>query len=144
MTKNIPLSKDRFAIVDDEDYEQLIQYKWQGSDKYYAYRFDNGTKVYMHRYIINPPAGFVVDHIDGNRLNNTRENLRAVSPADNLLNQGLSRKNKSGFKGVYFHKGRNCWRAEIRKMHLGYFENIQDAASAYEQAKMKLVTLPDN
>lgn len=92
--KTIPLGKDgkHVALVDDEDYERLAAFKWHvvnctrrsGKPKLYACRRVNRTgKVYMHREIMNPPPHLVVEHIDGNGLQNTRDNLELIPHAEN-------------------------------------------------------------
>lgn len=77
-----------------------------------------------------------VDHINGDGLDNTRNNLRAVTPAENLRNQRLRKDNTSGFKGVSRHEGR--WRARVRVdgkyTHVGLFDSAEDAARAYDEA----------
>lgn len=90
----------------------------------------------MHRVIMGEPRGLVVDHIDGNSLNNRRSNLRVCTVSQNHQNQrfrgGLSR-----YKGVCFLKKINKWRANIgfdgRRMHIGCFDNEVDAAKAYDR-----------
>jgi hypothetical protein len=81
------------------------------------------------------PAGMHVDHINGNTLDNRRENLRSVTHAQNLMNQKLSRANKSGFKGVSMDRSSGKWRAHITKdgivRQLGYFPTPELAHEAY-------------
>ena len=85
--------------------------------------------------------GFVIDHIDGDTLNNSINNLRICKHEENLRNQKINKNNKSGFKGVYFCKQRNKFRAEIKKdrqkYFLGLFIDPKDAASAYNKAAIK-------
>ena len=147
--KEIQLTKGKVALVDDEDFEYLNQFKWYVNNfhgKFYAVRSFMITKykqsiVLMHRDIMNPKKGFVIDHIDGNTLNNIRLNLRICTHGENLRNQKLSIANKSGYKGVYFNKERNKWCALIQvytiKYHLGCFINVIDAARAYNAAAIK-------
>ena len=77
---------------------------------------------------------YIVDHIDGNPLNNKIENLRAATNSQNQANTRLSKANTSGYKGVYFHKSTGLWQASVRKdkklIHLGLFQNIEDAVKA--------------
>lgn len=89
--KKIPLTRGQFAIVDDDDYAPLSEYKWHlltsGTGPYYAARTDrsNGQKaVMMHRVINNTPDGLVTDHINGNSLDNRKENLRSLTNFENL------------------------------------------------------------
>lgn len=137
-----------FAMVDDEVFDYLSQWKWNIIPKGYAIRTDrsSGRKrtVYMHREIANvlgiEKLGLQIDHIDGNKLNNTRSNLR---PATNQLNQanvGLQKNNTTGFKGVTKRtKGRASWYiariGKDRKRHaLGCFKDPAEAHAAYVSA----------
>ena len=99
MAKKIPLTKGKFAIVDNEDYERVSQHKWHFSGRY-AVRKVNGVNEMMHRIINNAPAGQYTDHIDGNGLNNVRKNLRNCSQSQNIANRGKQSNNQSGYKGV--------------------------------------------
>lgn len=110
--KRIPLSRGQFAVVDDEDYEFLMQWKWSFQARGYAWRGVGSSKsgnyraVWMHRQILNPREDQEVDHIDGNGLNNIRSNLRACGHAENLRNHKVNARNKTGFRGVSFEKSR--------------------------------------
>jgi hypothetical protein len=148
MAKQIPLTKGHFAIVDNEDYNELMQWKWSYSGGYPVRKVQTstGSKTYcMHRQIMQPPDGYVVDHIDGNRLNNQRCNLRLCTMAQNAINRrpNLS-KHSSPYKGVYYHKRRiaNPWMARIKHndidLHLGVFPTAEDAARAYNAASIEL------
>ncbi len=141
--KQIPLSQGKFALVDDEDYDWLMQWKWFFSARY-AKRTINKSKkhniektsnFFMHRAIIVPPLDLFADHIDGNGLNNQRSNLRIVTKSQNRGNSKRALSNESSkYKGVFFAKDRNKWRAKIGRTHLGAFETEVDAASAYDDA----------
>lgn len=77
--KKIKLTQDKTALVDDDDYEYLSQWKWslqRGYNKYYSARYFDGKYIYMHRLIISAKKGEYVDHIDNNGLNNQKLNLR--------------------------------------------------------------------
>lgn len=96
--KTLPLSQGKVAIVDDEDYEQAAQFKWSATlnsrpgrkPKWYVHRkaYVNGvrTTIYLHRWLVDCPDGFVVDHIGGCGLDNRRSNLRIVTQAENMQN----------------------------------------------------------
>jgi hypothetical protein len=90
---------------------------------------------------MKPDKGFVIDHLDGNGLNNQRNNLRICTVSQNSMNRNKTVKNKSGFKGVIWWERNNTWKAEIRhnknKIYLGYYKNIIDAAKAYNAAALK-------
>jgi hypothetical protein len=145
--KEIPLTKGCVALVDDEDYEELSKYKWYAwggivSRTAYAQRnikrMDGNTTIFMHRSIVIVPHGMVIDHIDGNGLNNQRSNLRICTRSENMRNQQLHRNNTSGFKGVGWDAKRGFWKASIkiegRQVHLGTFHDKRKAADAYDNA----------
>lgn len=137
--KRIPLTRGRFALVDDGDYERLSARKWCCTADLYAVTSDlenKGKKLRMHRVVLDAPAGVDVDHIDGDRLNNTRENLRLCDDFTNQANR-KSAGGRSRFKGVQLHPG-GKWQAQIRvrgTMHyLGLYRSEMDAAIAYDRA----------
>ena len=141
----IPLTRGQFAIVDAEDYERLSQYKWcLGGKKgqYYAQRRDHGRMVFMHREILEVPAGMVCDHINHNILDNRKCNLRVCTPAQNQYNRLPSERGTSRYKGVCWHKVSRKWTAEIgfnkRRIHIGYYDYEQDAAIAYDDMAIHL------
>lgn len=148
--KLLPLTKGQFAAVDVEDYEWLSRWKWTASNKGYAYRCSgplesNDRKrrtIKMHRLIMLAPEGSQVDHIDGNKANNRRFNLRLASGNQNQWNRGKRRTNTSGFKGVMFRKECGKWRACItahRSKHsLGSFTTPEAAHAAYAEAAKRL------
>lgn len=147
--KKIPLSQGLFALVDDSDYDFLMQWKWTANKErktFTAYRQSNQTTsrtfIYMHRLIMNmPKKGIFVDHIDGDGLNNQRNNLRLCTNAENLMNRGANKNNTSGYKGVTFYRRLNKWHGQImlnrKQLHLGYFTSKEAAARAYNEAAKK-------
>jgi hypothetical protein len=145
--KQIPLTQGKVALIDDEDFEFLSSLKWYATktDKhYYAYRGAHHRKdvMIMHRVIMNCPSGLVVDHIDGNTLNNQKINLRICSRSQNSMNKNVDIDSGSGFKGVSWSKGDGKWRARIRlngkSIWLGNFCSADEAARAYDNAAKKL------
>ncbi len=149
--KRIPLTQGKFAIVDDEDYEWLVRWKWYVSKKsglLYAVR--NGyceiTKkryqIHMHRLILGLVTGdgLFTDHIDHNGLNNRRDNLRVCTPQQNQYNRLPQKKGASEYKGVTWNRGR--WHAEIKfyqkTINLGRFDTEWDAAVAYNNKAIEL------
>lgn len=111
--KEIPLTRGKLAIVDDEDYERLSSCKWYigvGWHTYYAVGKFNGKKILMHRVITNCPDGLEVDHIDGNGLNNQKSNLRVTTTRGNAQNR--HQKTSSKYPGVDYTQGH--YRARIR------------------------------
>lgn len=91
---------------------------------------------------MNALPGSEIDHVNGNGLDNRRVNLRFASRSENCSNCRPSRNNRSGYKGVHWHKGAKKWRSQIKtngkRIHLGYFENKNDAARAYNEAAIRL------
>lgn len=145
MAKEIPLTHDQLAIVDDEDYERISAFNWHaliGHNNWYARRTfrlsPGGTlqTVHMHRVILNAPDGMEVDHRNGNGLDNQKHNLRMATTSQNQANARRRKDNASGFKGVY-QKTPGRWCAAIREngrhVHIGYFDTPVAAACAYDQ-----------
>lgn len=148
MTRKIPLTQGQHALVDDADYERVSQHKWHikrysGGLAYATGRPNGGErKVLMHRFILNPPDGFEVDHINGDGLDNRRANLRVCSHAENQKNVKKPTTNTSGYKGVAWSKHHLRWKAEIRangkRIHLGTFDTAEEAAAAYDTAAKQM------
>ncbi|OQR57428.1 AP2 domain-containing protein [Bacillus sp. CDB3] len=140
--KEIQLTKGNVALVDDEDYEKLMQNSWCYQSPGYAARRRNKRIELMHRVIMNAKKGEQVDHIDMNRLNNQKENLRIVNNSQNGMNKLVQNNSTSGYKGVSWRKERNKWEAYINKDNkrykLGYFENKNEAAEAYNKKAIEL------
>jgi hypothetical protein len=141
MTKQIFLpSRDRFTWVDDIDYDWLNQWRWRVNAQGYVIRSwrigGQEMVVSMHREIMRPPAGFVIDHIDHNKLNNVRGNLRIATQQQNLFNRQLNHNSNTGFKGVSYKRGR--WQARIQfneqPIYLGSYEDLKTAALVYDCA----------
>ncbi len=141
--KKIPLTKGQFALVDDDDFNWLIQWKWNAmyhGGKYVATRHhkSGASKTYMHRLIINAPSGMEVDHIDHNTLNNQRNNLRICDHSLNCKNRSPWGQSKYlGVSKLPSGKWRAAIRANGRTMHLGCFINEYDAALAYDDNARK-------
>jgi hypothetical protein len=133
----IALSSGGYAWVDAGDYEWLNRYHWRLSNGYPCRR-DKGRNVFMHRQIMEAPADKVVDHVDGNKCNARRSNLRICNRDENQYNQHKRRTGLSRFKGVTFHKRMRKWKAHYRLNHrlhhLGYFADEAEAARAYDYA----------
>lgn len=146
--KKIKLTQGKYALVDDEDFEILNQWKWhsiKNGRTFYAGRTSAKNKetkkrngIRMHIEIIGKsPKGKEIDHKDGNGLNNQRKNLRLVSHSENMINQRQRLNNTSGFRGVSWNTALKKWRTDVRlhtiRFFLGYFTDKLDAKQAYDK-----------
>lgn len=142
----IPLTgekgKGMYALVDKEDVYKVSPGRWTVTSKGYT-TYASGrlegerSKRLLHRVILDPPPGMVIDHINGDGLDNRRSNLRITTQSGNMAN-ARSLRGSSRFKGVSFAKGRGKWQAHIRldgkSVSLGRFDSEEDAARAYDAA----------
>lgn len=145
-TKLISLTQGKFAIVNAEDYEWLMQWKWNFHKGYANRTIRKGhgnNKTYslrMHMILLDMPKGMWCDHINGNRLDNRRGNLRICTPAQNCRNRKSFGKT-SNYLGVSLEKSRNKWNSSIcynnKRIRIGRFPNELDAALAYNEAAKK-------
>jgi len=145
--KKIKLTQGKVALVDDEDYEYLNQWKWylvKPRYIYYAIRIGkriNGKNkhIYMHRVIMNTPSWLQVDHIDHNGLNNQKSNLRNCNNSQNNANKTLRNNNK--YRGICWVESRKRWIASMtfnnKKINLGRFKDPIIAAEKYDEAAKK-------
>jgi hypothetical protein len=105
-------------------------------------RAENGKAIYMHLEIMSAPDGMEVDHMNGNGLDNRRENLRLCTRAQNRMNSVKRIGKSSTFKGVYWHKNCRKWRASLKldgkEIHIGYFNTELEAAEAYDEKALEL------
>lgn len=143
--KKIKLSQNKYALVDDGDYDYLNEWKWSFSDMAYggkAYRKEGTKGIYMHRQIMEAPTTLEVDHINHNTLDNRRANLRLATRSQNAANRRVQINNVTGVKGVYYDKRRDHWIAYAKKdgkrYYAGSFSTILDAARAYNKLAFEL------
>lgn len=131
----------REVIIDASDVGKVEKNKWYILKKGYVACKINGITVYLHRMLLGYPDGCEVDHINGNKADNRRSNLREASRRQNEANKGPSASNSSGFKGVCFKARDRKWYACIntggKQRSLGYYSTAEEAALAYNVAARK-------
>ena len=134
MTQKIKLSQNKFALIDDEDFERANQFKWTAHKRHHYWyairgvRINNYQKQYhLHHLILNISDSRRVDNIKLDGLDNRRENLRIATRSENVMN--TAPRSKSGFKGVY--QNGKCFTASANRHHLGTFDTAKEAAIAY-------------
>lgn len=139
--RHIPLGDGHYALVDAADYEWLSRYNWRMQNGYAARR-DKTRTTYMHREIMRPPQGMMVDHINHHKGDNRRANLRICTRQQNTQNNGKHVNSSSQFKGVGYSRDKCKWFAKIwfegRRIWLGYFLDEADAAHAYDAKAVEL------
>ena len=142
--RKIKLTKGKYALVDDEDFDYLNQFKWSLNAQKYAGRYEKNKYIYMHRFLNKTPDGMVTDHINRNTLDNRKENLRTATKSLNALNTGESVKNTSGCTGVYRLKN-NRWYARItinkKTISLGGFSSFKEAVRVRRNAEINLTCI---
>ncbi len=152
--KEIQLTKGKLALIDDDDFERVNQWKWtwmpgkNSGKNSLGYAFRNmriegkQTCILLHRFIMNAPKDFEVDHWDNDGLNCQKKNLRICSKGQNQHNQKARKGGSSDFKGVSFYKANGKFGAYItlngKLKFLGYFVEETEAAKAYDKAASDL------
>lgn len=147
--KTIALTKGRYALVDDADFEWLNQWKWSFVNRNAGYAQRNAQReaggrewIKMHRLITECPKGMVVDHINGNPLDNRRSNLRVCTQQQNCLNTKVSKNSRSGYKDIFWMKDKNRWLVQImykgEKTDGGYFIELSEAIEVRDRLIQEL------
>lgn len=146
--KKIKLTQGKYAIVDNEDFENLNQHKWYFHKAGYALRTchkprnvkkQETFKVYMHHEIMGKHINKDIDHIDGNSLNNKKNNLRIVTHLQNTMNRWKpKRETSSQYKGVYYNKRDKGYYARLASKCVGFFKDEKLAAQAYNIKALEL------
>jgi len=150
LPKEIPLTNSNIvSIVSDEDFPVLSRWKWRLDERGYVIRKEHVSRdpvtkvkktriVQMHRQVMNFPVGLLVDHCNGVKTDNTKNNLRTVTETQNQQNRGMQKNNTTGFKGVTLHKKAGKYIAHIgingKTKYLGLFDCPIKASEAYEAA----------
>ena len=136
----VPLSKGKYALIDKKDYRKISGYKWYISTFGYAVAKVKSNTIFMHRIINDTPLGMNTDHINGNKVDNRKNNLRNATDSQNSFNSYKKGK-KNKYKGVYKTKS-GRWAAKIeinyKQKHLGTFDNPECAAKSYNSAAKEL------
>lgn len=148
----LKLTQNKTSLIDDDDWELVSKYKWHAlckEGRWYArtkLRI-NGKWIglEMQKLIMGVPIGSprndLVDHRDGDGLNNRKENLRRCTKSQNMMNRGRQANNKTGFKGVFWDKREQRFAAKIctdkKTVFLGQFKDVEQAACAYNIAALK-------
>ena len=143
--KEIPLTQGKTATIDDDDFVRVSVHKWSFDPKGYA--FTNIGKrphrriLYMHRLILQAPKGKECDHINNNKLDNRRENLRLCTREENSRNRKLF-KNATGYKGVYFDKDSEVYYAQVKfrgqTICGGRSKDVKVSAAYYNKVAVEL------
>jgi hypothetical protein len=143
MTMVLPVSKGNQALVDDDDWIRLSRFSWNIHPGGYAsrvlYQDKRAHTILLHREVMNAPPGTQVDHIDGNKLDCRKSNLRFCNYNQNGANcKKPSHGVTSRFKGVYWNKNANKYQANImvnkKTIYLGIYDCEIAAAQAYNKA----------
>lgn len=127
------------AIIDLDDIEKCSNYKWSYCNG--GYVICESKNILLHRFIINCNKDMFVDHINHNKLDNRKSNLRMCSQQENNQNKGIQSNNTSGCPGVNYRKDRGKWRAYIcingKQTHLGFFNTKEEAIKVRKEAEEK-------
>lgn len=142
------LTKGKTTRISLEDAERVLAHKWcvtvTRKGFWYAKRKvvrpdGKATSEMLHRFVLSAPKGLDVDHINGDTLDNRRENLRTATRSQNAINRHAKLPGKtSRFRGVSWDRHKGRWRAFVSRLHIGYFASEDAAAKAYDEAVRRL------
>jgi hypothetical protein len=149
--REIPLTKGYIALVDDDDYERVAAFKWQvgvrkSKQKTYTHALRHvgpkrqRTTLSLHTFIMGHHPGMMIDHADGNGLNNQKYNLRIATRSQNVANSVRTRPNKTGFRGIFYNGSRFAVRlrgGSNPRRYIGSFQTAEAAARAYDKAAIE-------
>ena len=138
----IYLTDSTSTVLDFQDYKKAIQHNWYRDTTNRVYTKVGEKTLFLSRFLLCPKEGEIVDHIDGDTLNNRRYNLRITDFKGNARNHGLNKNNTSGYKGVSLEQSKSSrWRAYItvnwKHITLGSYATKEEAAKAYNEAAVK-------
>lgn len=153
----VPLTRGKFALIDEDDAQRVLAFKWHYNGGY-AMRARRASEpplprsISMHRWVLEAPMGEMVDHINGDPLDNRKSNLRYTNPTLNQAN--ANRVTGEKYRGVYWSKQSRKWHAALkaygRQVHLGFFDDPVEAARVWDAAAAKaygdsaLLNFPDD
>lgn len=137
-SKEIIATNGRSILIDSVDFVLLSQYNWNVVKihrKNYARKtsgYNGESGKYMHQLILYAPKGLEIDHINGDGLDNRRENLRLASHAQNIVNADFNQ-NMFGYRGVYKNRKRYGAQTKVngKKVHIGTYDTPEEAHQAY-------------
>lgn len=130
------------AKIDKNETERCSDYKWSLNKDGYAISSKDGKNFYLHRYLVCAQKGEYIDHINYDRLDNRKENLRICTNSQNLMHRSsLASNNTTGYHGIIFRKDRNKFSVEIQankqKIFIGHYDKVDDAIVARKEAELK-------
>lgn len=129
------------ALISKEDFNKANNIFWKLSEYGYARGYDSITRkeIFLHKYLSDTTEDIVLDHINRNKLDCRRENLRIANKQINSINRNLQPNSTTGYRGISIDKRRNKYRAHIkidgRQIGLGYFAKLEDAIAARKKAE---------
>lgn len=137
----LKLTNGQYTLIDRDVFVLAKNYKWRLNTQGYVRRsLSNGE--FLHRLVMEAPEGKLVDHINRNPLDNRRSNLRLCDPSQNNINMKRRVDNRSGHRGIYWHKKANKWCAEIsfrgKRNYLGLFEKLSNAVKIRKEKEKEL------